>query len=122
MDHWRRLVMLLAGFVVCGCNNPVASGPSAAALNAKRGVANISGVLRSPGTSASPSATVGEWVIDLPRDTTGNITAFAVDVSDRMDQAKALEGKQVKATIKLPTQADAEAGANAAKLVSLEAK
>ena len=122
MRQLRLSLVLLAGLVTCGCMKPPTSGPISHGADAKRGVMNVSGVLRSPGTSASPRATAGEWAVDLPKDMYGKINAIAVDVSDRMDQAKALEGKQVKATIKMPTQADAEAGANAAKLVSLEAK
>jgi hypothetical protein len=82
----------------------------------------LSGTLRSPGTSTLPNAWEGEWNIEPPRDSTGKVTPMAVDVSDVMDRAKAMEGKKVTATIKMPTQADAEAGATALKVVSLEAK
>ena len=65
-------------------------------------------------------APAGEWVIEMPKDTAGNVKTMAVDVSAVAERARALEGKTVRATTRIPRQGDPHLGASTVKLTALE--
>jgi len=122
--HLRQAsYVMLFGFIVAGCQTP--SGPTAdmgSPPKFTKDSMTLIGVLRAPGTSSVASAPPGEWVIELPKNDYGQVRPAAVDVSDCADRARSLEGKHVSAQVRMPTRADAEAGATAVKVMSLEPK
>lgn len=127
MHHLKLSLALMMGVVAGGCQSPGSfappsqSAPSAADRPSfNKGMMSFTGTLRAPGTSSVPGAPAGEWVIEMPKDANGKVVTTAVDVSNVADRAKALEGKQVRATMRLPKAGDPGLEASTVKLVSLE--
>jgi hypothetical protein len=98
-----------------GAPPPAGSGPSVG-----KGGISFTGTLRAPGTSKVPGAPAGEWLIEMPKDAHGKVTTTAIDISNVADRARALEGKQVKATMPIPKAGDPGLEASTVKLLSLE--
>ena len=127
--HLRKVSLaLVIGLIAAGCQAgsygsypgapappPAGSGPSIG-----KGGMSFTGTLRAPGTSKVPGAPAGEWLIELPKDAAGRVTTTAMDISNVADRARALEGKQVKATMPIPKAGDPGLEASTVKLISLE--
>ena len=123
MPPCRFFIALLTGLVAAGCRTGHAPAGTAGAppLVTKDSI-SFFGVLRPPGASSAPGAAAGEWVIEMPRDTAGKVHTVAVDVSAVADRAAVLAGQRVRATMRKPTQNDADLGAATVKLTALEAR
>src|SRR5688500_10368318 len=99
--------VLLLGVATSGCRPGTSdadtprSGPNTPWHQKKL---TLRGVLRAPGSS-TVAAPVTEWVVERPGEENKPI---AVDISGVRDRAIELEGKKVKATVRTPSQADAE--------------
>jgi hypothetical protein len=127
MHRVKLSLALLIGFFAGGCQMPGSyaptdqSAPSAAdRASFDKGMMSFTGTLRAPGTSKVPGAPASEWLIEMPKDTTGKVNTTAVDISNVADRARELEGKQVRAAFRIPMQGDPGLEASTVKLVSLE--
>src|SRR5687768_4991704 len=109
----HRLNLSIA-FMIClvagGCQTPGSYAPppdqSVPAADSRasfvNGMMTFVGVLRAPGTSKVPGAPAGEWLIEWPKGSDGKVVTTSVDISNVSDRARDLEGKQVRASTRMP--------------------
>ena len=121
MDRRNSLLVLALGVVAAGCQTQVAPGVSPGERPTfSNGMISFTGTLRAPGMSTVKGAPAGEWLIEMPKDAAGNVQTTAVDVSAVAERARALEGKLVRASMRIPKQGDPDLGASTVKLTALE--